>query len=375
MRIGIDATPLLGSLTGIGTYTHHLVRSLRDGWPDDTLVATAFSWRGRDALASAVPDEVEVASRPAPARALRSAWSYGERPPVEALCGPVDVFHATNFVLPPTRRAVGVLTVHDLAYLRFPETVSAASAAYRRLVPRGLLRADVVLTPSAAVAGQLHDAYTLDETPVVVTPLGVDEPWFATPPPEAGWLRERGIRGPYVLAVGTVEPRKNLAALIGAYALLAARDADAPDLVIVGGAGWGTVLEVSGVDPDRVVLTGYLRSDELRSVVAGASVLAFPSRDEGFGIPPLDAMACGVPVVANDLPVTREVLGGLAVFCDADDPEALATALARVLADPPSEAGRTALRAHAATYTWRRCAELTRAAYAEALARRSSRRP
>lgn len=371
MRIGLDATPLLGPLTGIGTYTHHLVGSLRDGWPQDELVGTAFTWRGRHAVAAAVPDGVEVSVRPAPARVLRTAWSRSEQLPVELLCGAVDVFHATNFVLPPTRRAARVVTVHDLAYLRFPDTVSAASRAYIELVPRSLARADVVLTPSAAVADQVRDAYALGDTPVRVTPLGVDRAWFDTRAPSSDWLRQRGITRPYILAVGTLEPRKNLAALVRAYADVTARRADVPDLVIAGGSGWGEVLDVAGVSPDRVVLTGYLPADALRSVVAGAAVLAFPSLDEGFGIPPLEAMACGVPVVASDLAVTREVLGAHARLCDARDPEQLATALVAALESPPTQPAREALRTHARGYTWQRCAELTRAAYAEAVGRRS----
>ena len=133
MRVGLDATPLLGARTGVGRYTLSLLTALTAY--DDELVATAFTLRGRDQLGSAVPPGVEVRARPAPARALQASWSRTSWPPVELLTGPVDVFHATNFVLPPLRRARGVVTVHDLSYLHHRETVSTASARYRELVP------------------------------------------------------------------------------------------------------------------------------------------------------------------------------------------------------------------------------------------------
>jgi glycosyltransferase involved in cell wall biosynthesis len=368
VRIGIDATPLIGRMTGVGIYTSSLLSALAEGWPGDELVATAFTWRRRGDLGSVVPSQVSVRSRPAPARALRAMWASVGLPPVEALSGPVDVFHATNFVLPPLRRAAGVVTVHDLSFLRFPQTVSAASLAYRELVPAGLARAAVVVTPSRAVAEQVQDAYALPPGRVVVTPLGVDPVWSTTLPPTAPWRVARGIPAEYLLAVGTLEPRKNLRALVAAYAGLLADHQDVPPLVIAGGAGWGAELDLSAIPGDRVVLTGHLPLPDLRSLVAGATVLAFPSLDEGFGLPPLEALACGVPVVANDLPVTREVLGDQADFCDADDPLALADAILTAVTDPHGSAD--ARRAHAAGFTWARCAEATHTAYERAVALR-----
>ena len=368
MRIGIDATPLIGRLTGVGIYTSNLLSALAEDWPEDELAATAFTWRGRGGLEAVVPSRVLVRSRPAPARALRAMWTSVGLPHVEALSGPVDVFHATNFVLPPLRRAAGVVTVHDLSFLRYPATVAAASMAYRELVPAGLARAAVVVTPSQAVAEQVQDAYAVPSDRVLVTPLGVDPVWSTTLPPTAPWRAALGIPTEYMLAVGTLEPRKNLSALVAAYAGLVADHQDVPPLVIAGGAGWGAELDLSAIPRDRVVLTGHLPLPDLRSLVAGATVLAFPSIDEGFGLPPLEALACGVPVVANNLPVTREVLGDQADFCDAADPLALADALLVAVTDPHGSAD--ARRAHAAGFTWTRCAEATHTAYERAVALR-----
>jgi hypothetical protein len=157
VRVGIDATPLLGLRTGIGVYTERLLSELAAPDGDDEFVATAFTLRGAGRLGASLPGGVAARSRPVPARLLRALWARTEVPPVEWLCGRVDVFHATNFVLPPTRRAGGVVTVHDLSFLRYPETVTPASLRYRDLVPRSVRRAAVVCALTHAVAAEIAD--------------------------------------------------------------------------------------------------------------------------------------------------------------------------------------------------------------------------
>jgi glycosyltransferase involved in cell wall biosynthesis len=352
MRVGLDATPLLGVRTGIGRYTADLLAALAPG-PDE-LVATAFTLRGRGGLR--VPQGVRVRARPVPARLLQEAWARGPFPPVELLTGRLDVFHATNFVLPPSR-AAGVVTVHDLAFLRLTSTVSAASGRYRALVPRSLRRAGVVVTPSRAVAEQLREAYAaeLGSTPVHVVPHGVDPAWSTATPPGAGLRTRLRLPGEYVVFVGTLEPRKDLRTLLAAHRLLP----DAPPLVLVGPPGWGEQVDVAGA-----VTPGFLPDDDLRQVVAGAAALVLPSLDEGFGLTVLEALAAGTPVVASDLPVLREVGGAAVAYAPVGDPEGFAAALSEVLHSPGDPAVR---RAQAAGSTWARSAELHRAAYAAAL--------
>ena len=350
MRLGLDATPLLGARTGIGRYTQQLLEALAAG-PDE-LVATAFTLRGRGGLA--VPPGVSVRSKPFPARGLQEAWARAELPPVEWLTGRLDVFHATNFVLPPLRRARGVVTVHDLAYLRMTETVSAASARYRTLVPRSIRRAAVVLTPSEAVAEQVREAYA-PAIPVLAIPHGVSPQWADAHPPDDALRARLGLPREYVLFVGTLEPRKDVRTLLAAHRLLP----DAPPLVLVGPPGWGTQIDASGA-----VTPGYLDEADLRPVVAGASALVLPSRDEGFGLPVLEALAAGTPVVASDLPVLREVGGEHATYAPVGDAEAFAAALRQVLDAPGEGAPR---RAHAARFTWAASAERHRRAYTLAL--------
>ncbi len=346
MRLGLDATPLLGARTGIGRYVQQLLAALSGG-PDE-LVATAFTLRGRGALE--VPAGVEVRSRPLPARGLQEAWARSELPPVEWLTGRLEVFHATNFVLPPLRRARGVVTVHDLAFLRMTETVSAASARYRVLVPRSIRRAAVVVTPSEAVAAQVREAYA-PAVPVVAVPHGVAPAWASSAPPDDALRSRLGLPREYVLFVGTREPRKDVRTLLAAHRLLP----DAPPLVLVGPPGWG-----AQVDASDAVTPGYLQEDDLRPVVAGASALVLPSRDEGFGLPVLEALATGTPVVASDLPVLREVGGVHASYAPVGDAEAFADALRTVLDAPGDPLAR---RAHAAGFTWAASAEGHRRAY------------
>ena len=350
MRIGLDATPLLGRRTGIGHYVAQLLAALAKG--DDELVATAFTFRGRGGLE--VPRGVRVASRPAPAQLLQQAWAHLEWPPAELLSGSCDIFHATNFVLPPLARARGVVTIHDLAYLHLTGTVSTASARYRSLVPRSVRRASIVITPSGAVAAQVRDAYD-PAVPVVVVPHGVDPAWAEAVPATATLRARLGLPTSYVVFVGTLEPRKDVATLLAAHRLTP----QAPPLVLVGPAGWGEQVDVTGC-----VTPGYLDGPALRSVVAGASALVLPSLDEGFGLPVLEALAAGVPVVTSDLPALREVGGEVARYAPAGDAEAFAAALSGVLAFPPAA---DTLRAQAADFTWARSATGHRAAYRLAL--------
>ncbi|MCW2714694.1 MAG: glycosyl transferase group 1 [Frankiales bacterium] len=366
VRVGLDATPLLGRPTGVGRYVEGLLGGLSALRPAPELVLTAFTLRGAGDLASlaeqAGAGAARTSGRRIPARALQAAWQRTSLPPVELLSGRVDVFHGTNFLLPPARRAAGVVTVHDLAYLRYPELVSPASRRYAELVPRALRRGALVLTPSRAVADEVVAEYRLDPDRVLASGLGVDRSWFEATPLSPAELAAAGLPERYVLFVGNREPRKNLPVLVDAHAALRRADPETPPLVLVGPAGWGDPLTASS---DHVVTAGYLGGEQLRRVLAGASCLAFPSQYEGFGLPPLEALAAGVPVVASDLPVTREVLGSHAELAGVGDVDQLAAALQRVLArttDP--EPGR----AWAAQWTWRRCAERTMQVYEAARA-------
>ena len=411
MRVGLDATPLLGPRTGVGRYVAGLAGALATlaGPEPEELALVPFSWRGTRDLPAAAPSgpRVRYGRRRVPARLLQAAWARLPWPPVEWLAGQVEVFHATNFVAPPARRAATVVTIHDLTYLRFPEMVTDASARYRDLVPRALGRGAVVCTPTAAVATEVAHEYRLPPDRLVVTPLGVDDTWRHATPPDPAWLAAHDLPGRYLLFVGSREPRKDLPTLLTAYRELLvggggwepeplpgrapldnrvsvvekgptvaegagtttapAATAGVPPLVLVGPQGWGETIDTAGLPPGAVRTHGYLPDADLARVVAGAAALVVPSRYEGFGLPALEALACGTPVVAADLSAHREVLGDQAELVPPGDPAALATALARVLEDPGGEPVRAARRARAAGFTWENCAQATLSAYRLAL--------
>jgi glycosyltransferase involved in cell wall biosynthesis len=373
VRIGLDATPLLGPRSGVGRYVAELVRALSGALePADEVVLTAFTLRGAGQLGRLTPPGVSARSRPFSARLLQAAWSRSSFPPVGLLSGRVDLFHGTNFVLPPPGRAAGVVTVHDLAFLHLSDTVSAASRRYIDLVPRSLRRAGVVCVPSRFVAEQVTDAYPAAAGKVTVTPLGVDPAWSGATPPAPDRLAAHGLTREYLLFIGNLEPRKDVATVLAAYRLLIARGrADLPQLALAGPSGWGEELDLSGLPEGLVVRLGRQPEEQLRALVAGARAVLYPSRYEGFGLPVLEAFACGTPLIASDLPTTREIVGPetlpgqeLASFFPVGDFEALAELLVTEPDDrPETRSRRTALTR---AWTWDRTARATVAAYRQA---------
>lgn len=359
LRVVLDGTPLLGLRTGIGRYTAALLDELAGLAPSRGLDVgvTAFSVRGHRSLRSRLPAGVRARGLPVPARALRAAWSRVPVPPVELLVGAVGVMHATNFVLPPAIRAAGVVTVHDLAFLDRPDELAPAEHGLPGLVRSAVRRAAIVCTPTTAVARQVVQRLGVRDDRIVVTPLGVDPAWFVAAAPNEEIRRRLGLPRHYLLFVGTAQPRKGLDVLLKAHEVAT----EAPPLVLAGAAGWGPLAPAG--DRARVLRTGYLSEVDLRRVVAGAAALVLPSRDEGFGLPLLEALACGIPVITTDAPALVEVAGGHAQHVPVGDVDALADALSTVDAAARDAETAAARRAHASEYTWRACAESTVDAY------------
>ncbi|WP_458177883.1 glycosyltransferase family 4 protein [Modestobacter lacusdianchii] len=371
LRAALDATPLLGQRSGVGRYVRGLVdglAALPDG-PD--VLLTLFSIRG--AVPGPLPARTRPAPRRAPARLLRRAWRRTDWPPAELLTGRVDLFHGTNFVVPPLARAGGVVTVHDLAYLRYRETVTGDAAEYADLVPRALARGAYVVTPSEAVAEEVAAEYGLAADRVGAAHHGVDPEWAQARPASPADLRRLGLPDRYLVFLGNLEPRKNLGMLVRAHGAARRADPDVPPLVLVGPAGWGDRWQGSPPDPRDVVTAGYLSDTDLHAVVAGAAAVCMPSHYEGFGLPVLEALAAGRPVLASDIPAHREVAAGQATFLPTDDADAWSAAFSAL--DDDTAAAR-ARRAHAAAFTWEKSARAhvrvyERAAHAARAARRS----
>jgi len=264
-------------------------------------------------------------------------------------------------VLPPTGRAAGVVTIHDLAYLNMPDAVDATSRALIDLVPQSLRRAGAVCTPTVAIAENLREAYGPALPDVFVTHLGVDPRWLAAPIPDAAAKRALRLPDEYFLFVGTREPRKDLATLLAAYRLATdAVSSGLPELLLVGPDGWGS----SQQPMPGIHVRGYQSQEELPAVVAGARALVMPSRYEGFGLPVLEALAAGTEVIISDTPALVEVAGAHGRVFPVGDPPALAQLLLDATADTAhAGAARLARQSYAAGWTWDGCADATMAAY------------
>ena len=255
-----------------------------------------------------------------------------------------------------------------------PELFTPAVRAYVHGIEPFVRRAARVLTNSEWTRGQVVELLGIPEERVLATPFGIS-PRFSPAEADRDALGARfGIRGRYVLSVATREPRKNLVGLLRAFRALAGRVEDV-ELVLAGGSGWlgeeiGAELALAG---ERVRAVGFVSDAELVELYRGAAAFAFPSLVEGYGFPPLEAMACGAPVVASDRGGLAEVVTGAAIVVDPADPEGLAAGLERVLSDPGAAAD---LRARglerAAALTWEACAERTVQGYREAVASSAS---
>jgi glycosyltransferase involved in cell wall biosynthesis len=354
LRVALDATPLLGTRTGIG----EVVAGLLGGFAADATLdcsAYALTWRARGLLAAALPPGVRAATRPIPARLVRAAWRRGNRPRVETWTGRVDVVHATNYVAPPTRVPV-VVSVYDLGFVHHPERVTTDALQYPDLLRRAFARGAVAHATSEYVAHDIRAVFGLPQDRVVTVHPGIP---LVTGGDQAAGARAAGAAR-YVLSLGTVEPRKNLPMLVDAFDGIAADDPDL-HLVVAGPDGWGadafTVACGHAHHRARIHRLGYVDPATRADLLAGAALLAYPSRDEGFGFPPLEAMAAGVPVVAARAGAIPEVVGDAALLVDPSDRDALAAAIARVATD---DATRTALiaagRDRVTRFSWDRAA-------------------
>jgi glycosyltransferase involved in cell wall biosynthesis len=325
-RVGIDATALLGQPTGVGVFTRELVRALAER-NHVSLSAFAVSWRRRGELVGKVPASVSLEQRAMPARPLKALWAHSELPSIESFVADLDVVHGTNFTVPPARRSGRVVTVHDLTCIRYPEMCQRDTLRYPALIKRALRHGAIVHTPSAYVANEVCEYFGVGHDRVVAIHSGVP----TAPAPD--YQAARALLGdawPYVISIATAEPRKDLPGLIAGFDRIADDDKDLR-LVLVGPQGWGSPALERAMDSvrhrDRIMQTGFVADATLAALIEGARVLAYPSIYEGFGFPPLSAMALGVPVVATKAGSLDEVVGGAALMVSVGDSEALSEAL------------------------------------------------
>jgi glycosyltransferase involved in cell wall biosynthesis len=364
MQIGIDYTSAVRQRAGIGRYTRELVTALlrlasphqyvifaatgglsRDRWQGEIerlRTAPSASPSPASAAASGLPgSQLMVRHVPLSDDWLARLWHRLCLPiPAEMITGVLDVFYSPDFALPPTRKACRtLLTVHDLSFVHHPDAFVPPLRRYlERVVPRSIKRADLVLADSAQTRSDLIKLFAVPRERVRVVYPGVDERFRPQPEPgESAHLRERYAIAdrPYILSVGTLQPRKNYVRLIRAFVRSqASRERDI-QLLIAGGRGWlyGDIL-AEAEKHDSVRLLGFVEDQDLPALYRKAALFAFPSLYEGFGLPVLEAMGCGVPVVCSCTSSLPEVAGGAALLVDPLDIDALAQALTRALEDP-----------------------------------------
>ncbi len=377
VRILLDYRPALRQRTGVGEYVHELARALAAGAqrerPADRLALLTTSWKDR--LSPAAAEElagVALIDRRVPVRPLTWSWNRLGWPPVEWLAGEHDVVHAQSPLLIPSRSAAQVVTIHDLDFLDRPDRAEAEMRRdYPDLVRDHAHRADHIVVSSRYAAGEVVRRLGVPASRVTVCSPGV--PGWA---PQIAAARAAPAEGP-ILFLGTLSARKNVAGLLDAYALLRGRRSDAPPLVL---AGHITDAAKPLVERSRqpalegsVRWPGYVPDDARPEMFRQARMLVLPSFEEGFGLPVLEAMACGVPVVISNRGSLPEVAGAAAVAVPPDDIEGLSTQMERLLDPDVAREAATRGLEQASRFTWEQTAQSALAAYRAALAHRSSR--
>lgn len=366
VRILMDYRPALRQPTGAGEYVHRLAGALqaRLSTPD-SLTLFSSSWKDRLA-ANVVPGTRPVDAR-VPVSVLNLAWHRLGWPPVDWFAGEVDIAQSMHPLLMPARRAAQFVTIHDLYFLDRPDQTSAETRRdYPALAADHARKAHGVIVPSEYTRGLIEQRFGVPPERVTVCSPGAP----AWPARE----EDAGSPGP-ILFVGTIEPRKNVDGLLRAYAALVRDDPGVPVLTLAGRAA--SVIETRTVDgvslEGRVRRLGYVDDERRLALYRAASMLVLPSFDEGFGLPALEAMTLGVPVVAARRGSLPEVLGGAGLLVEPDDYPAMAAAMRTVLTDPAERRRmRDAGLLRARAYSWDAAARRLYDAYTDALARRRS---
>lgn len=371
MRILLDYRPALRQRTGVGEYVHELARALVASPPASPEDIVLFSSSWKDRLDRQVVPGARTVDRRIPVRLLNFSWHRLNWPSAEAFTGgPLDVVHSFHPLLLPARNAARVVTFHDLDFLDVPERTRAEIRRdYAALAPGHAQRADRVVAISRTTA---HD---------VQQRLGVPESRISVCYPGApAWTpRAREPQEGYLLFLGALEPRKNIGVLLDAYERLLAEMPDAPSLVLAGKGGADSqVINARVADrplAGRVQLPGYVASDQREQLFKGALAFVMPSHTEGFGMPVVEAMTAGVPVIAADRGALPEVAGRAAQYFEPDDVDALTALLKTTILDGGMRATmRVSGIEQAGRFSWRSSAAALRDAWTLAVESRRSAR-
>ncbi|MBN2209693.1 MAG: glycosyltransferase family 4 protein [Candidatus Coatesbacteria bacterium] len=369
MRIGIDGSATLKEPTGIGRYVRRLVESMARAAPEDEFVVLTVSHKDAPAkdLFGDSPN-VSVVHKKWPGRCVLTLWEHFRWPTVENMVGEVDVFHTPNNFVLPQRRGKRITTIHDLFFLKHPKETHQTGGQYHyRVLSKIIHEADHVIAVSQATAYDIVELLGVAEAKISVIHQGVEKPFFAArqlPTANCQLPTDR----PYVLYLGTIEPRKDVGTLIDAMQMLWENRRFEGALVLAGLRGWASeeLLERCGKLSTQwpLRLTGYVPEQDVFSLLAGARLVVVPSRYEGFGLTGLEAMAAGVPVISTRRGALPEVYGEAAAYFECGDAQELANRISELWRDEALRAEMSRRgRARAACFTWDETARRTLEVY------------
>ncbi len=348
IRVGFDVSGAVNPQTGVGRYTLDQVTGLRRHASDLELILFHNSFRGTPRVISEIG--WHVVNPRIPARLLLGAWRWIDWPPIERFLGGVDVFHTSDWVHPPQKRGASVASVLDVGALIHPEWYSPDVATiHRRRLKLAAARATAILTISEFTQRAFATQFPEAASRVHVVPATVGQQFVAAPRQTADAVRARyGLSRSFLLYVGTRERRKNLSGLIEIFAGVADLIPDL-DLVLVGMRPWSEGLRIHGAEAwdgtniesrfeelgigRRVRVLGQVPLDDLVCLYSSAAALVMPSLYEGFGLPVVEAMACGLPVVGSDRGALPEVIGDAGLVANPEDPATFGSAIVRAVQD------------------------------------------
>lgn len=357
MKIAIDISQVIYG-TGVSVYTRNLVTTLVKQYPDDEFILFGGSLRRRAELEQFTRRlKSKLITFPLPPTFLDLLWNSFHLLPVEKLIGKVDVVHTSDWAEPPSKLPK-VTTVHDLIPFKYPQTTAGnVRSAHRKRMAWVSKESKMIMAVSESTKKDLLELFNLDEDRIAVTPEGVDEIYSPQPPDIIDSVKRKyHLKGDYLFTLSTLEPRKNMKRIIEAFKIV---KKDLPDLqLIIGGrTGWGEPLAPAS----GVILPGFVPDADLPALYSGCLAFCLPSLYEGFGLPHLEAMACGTAVVGSNLSSMPEVIGNAGILVDPENIETIAAGIIKAIKNRDT-LGKKAI-ARAELFTWSETARLTHEVY------------
>lgn len=371
MRIGFDISSQSLPRSGVGQYQIHLLRALLLADPENFYHLYGFNLRNRHRFKTIhFPSQnYDLYLSPVPQRVMTLWWLMFQQPSLEQIVGTCDLYHVSELCIQPTRKGKTVAFVHDLTTLLHPEYHTASNTFLHRERFKRILRVDGILTNSEFTKKDLINHLGIKPETIFVTPLGADDRFRPMADSKiTPVLRAFGIKKPYLLFVGTLEPRKNVEALIRAFNALKEKYWIPHQLVLVGQKGWlyQDIMKAVEFSPFRgdILSLDYVPDSDIPALMSGADVFVYPSFYEGFGLPVLEAMQCGCPVITSNVSSLPEVGGDACLYVHPESSDELSEKIYEVIRDKSLQKTLSMKGAERAKqFSWKKCAQKTLAAY------------